>query len=101
VSLTKRYQGGQQGAELKKTLQKFVKLYVKIVGSLPKHSRASEHPYSADLTPSDLFMYPKINEMLKGKHFGDIDDIWSNRTAALKTIPQNQFENYFGRWTRR
>ena len=32
VSLTKRDQDGQQQAELKKTLQKFVKLCVKIVG---------------------------------------------------------------------
>ena len=34
VSLTKRDQEGQQQAELKKTLQKFVKLCVKIVGWL-------------------------------------------------------------------
>ena len=32
MSLTKRDQDGQQQAELKKTLQKFVKLCVKIVG---------------------------------------------------------------------
>jgi len=32
VPLTKRDQDGQQQAELKKTLQKFVKLCVKIVG---------------------------------------------------------------------
>ena len=32
VSLTKRYQDGQQKAELKETLQKFVKLCLKIVG---------------------------------------------------------------------
>jgi fructose-1,6-bisphosphatase len=40
MSLTKRDQDGQQRAELKKTLQKFVKLCVKIVGC-QKHSRAS------------------------------------------------------------
>jgi len=32
VSLTKRDQDGQQQAELKKTLHKFVKLYVQIFG---------------------------------------------------------------------
>jgi len=41
-SLTKRDQDGQQQAELRKTLQKFVKLCVKIV-SCQEHSRASEH----------------------------------------------------------
>jgi hypothetical protein len=30
--------------------------------------------------------------MLKGSHF---DDIRSNTTAALKVIPQNQFQNCF------
>jgi len=34
MSLTKRDQNGQQQAELKKTLQKFVKFCVKVVGLL-------------------------------------------------------------------
>ena len=42
VALRKRDQDGQQQVELNKTLQKFVKLCVKIVGS-QEHSRASEH----------------------------------------------------------
>jgi len=61
-----------------------------------------EHPaYSPDLAPSDFFMFPKIKEILKGRHFDDIDDIRSNTTAALKAIPQNQFQNCFEGWTRR
>jgi hypothetical protein len=61
-----------------------------------------EHPHcSLDLAPSDFFMSPKIKEILKGRHFHDIDDIRSNMMAALKTIPQNQFQNYFEGWTRR
>jgi histone-lysine N-methyltransferase SETMAR len=58
-----------------------------------------EHPaYSPDLTPNDFFLFPKIMEILKERHF---DDIRSNTTAALKDIPQNQFQNCFERWTRR
>jgi len=38
---------------------------------------------------------------LKGRHFDDIDDIRNNTTAALKAIPQNQFQNCFEGWTRR
>jgi hypothetical protein len=58
-----------------------------------------EHPaYSPDLAPSDFFLFPKIKEVLKGRHF---DDIRSNTMAALKTIPQNQFQNCFEGWTRR
>jgi len=53
-----------------------------------------EHPaYSPDLAPSDFFLFSRIKEILKGRHFYDIDDIMSNTTAALKAIPQNQFQN--------
>jgi hypothetical protein len=49
-----------------------------------------EHPpYSLDLAPSDFFLFQKIKEILKGRHFYEIDDIRSNTMAALKAIPQN------------
>jgi hypothetical protein len=58
-----------------------------------------EHPaYSPDLAPSDFFLFPKVNEILKRRHFDDTDDISSNITAALKAIPQNQFQNCFEGW---
>ena len=61
-----------------------------------------EHPaYSPDLSPSDFFLFPKINEVFKGRHFYDIVDIRSNTTAGLKAVPQNQFQNCFEGWTRR
>jgi len=61
-----------------------------------------EHPAnSLDLAPSDFILFPKIKEILKGRHFDDLDDIRSNTMAALKVIPQNQFQNCFGWWTRR
>jgi transposase len=57
-----------------------------------------EHPpYSPDLAPSDFFLFLKIKEILKGRHF---DDIRSNMTAVLKAIPQNQFQNCFEGWAR-
>jgi len=61
-----------------------------------------EHPaYSPDLAPNDFFLFLKIKEILKGRHFDDTDDIRNNTTAALKAIPQNQFQNCFEGWTRR
>jgi transposase len=57
-------------------------------------------PYSPELAPSDFFSVPKIKEILKVKNFVDIDDR-SNTTAALKAIPQNQFQNCFEWCTRR
>jgi histone-lysine N-methyltransferase SETMAR len=63
---------------------------------LMKHS-----PYSPDLAPSDFILFLKMKKILKGRHFYDIDDTSSNMTAALKAIPQNQFQNCFEGWTRR
>ena len=61
-----------------------------------------EHPaYSPDLAPSDFFLFPKIKEILKRRHFDDTDDIRNNTTAALKAIQENQFQNCFEGWTRR
>jgi hypothetical protein len=62
-----------------------------------KEITVQEHPpYSPELAPNDFFLFPKIKEILKGRHF---DDIRCNTTAALKAIPQNQFQNCCeGRW---
>jgi len=38
---------------------------------------------------------------MEGRHFDNIDGIRSNTTAALKDVPQNQFQNCFEGWTRR
>jgi hypothetical protein len=54
-------------------------------------------------TPSlfaGFFLFPKIKEILKGRRFDDTDDIRSNTTAALKAIPQNQFQSCFEGRTR-
>jgi histone-lysine N-methyltransferase SETMAR len=59
-----------------------------------------EHPpYSPYLASSDFFLFLKIKEILKGRHFDDFDDIRSNLMAALKAIPPNQFQNCFEGWT--
>ena len=51
--------------------------------------------YSSDLAPIDFILFPNIKEMLKGRHFDDIDDIRSNTKEALNTISQNQLQNCF------
>jgi hypothetical protein len=58
-------------------------------------------PYSPNLVPNELFLLPKIKEILKGIHFDGTDDIRSNTSAALKDIQQNQIQNCFEGWTRR
>ena len=61
-----------------------------------------EHPaYSPNLAPSDFFLFQKIKEILKGRHFDDIYDIKSSTAAALKAIPQSHFQIRFEGWARR
>ena len=58
-----------------------------------------EHPaYSPDLAPHWLFSVPEDKGNIERKAFW-----WhqSNTTAALKAMPQNQFQNCFEGWTRR
>jgi hypothetical protein len=55
--------------------------------------------YSSDLTPNDLFLFPKVKELLKGIHFDDIDDISRNTTPALQIIPQIHSEIVLKGWT--
>jgi len=48
--------------------------------------------YSPDLAPSDFFLFPKIKEILKGRHFDDIDDIRryndSSEGHSTKPVPK-------------
>jgi spore cortex formation protein SpoVR/YcgB (stage V sporulation) len=59
---------------------------------LLKHST-----YSPELASSVFLLFLKIKDILKERHF---DDIKSNTTAALKAIPQKQFQICFEGWTR-
>ena len=60
-----------------------------------------EHlPYSADLTPCNFFLFPKIKSALKGTHFSDIDSIKMAATTELKKIPENAFQECFKSWKR-
>ena len=82
----------QRSSPKKKTKEEFL---------ATKQITVFEHPaYSPDLAPIDFFMFLKIKEILKGRHFDDIDNIRSNTTADLKAIPQNQFQNCFEGGTR-
>jgi len=48
-----------------------------------------EHPaYSPDLARSDFFLFPKIEEILKGRHFDDTDDISSSEGHSTKPVPK-------------
>jgi len=55
-----------------------------------------EHPaYSPDLATSDIFVFPKIKEILKGRHFDDIGDIRSNTTCSSEGHSIEPFPKLF------
>jgi len=60
-------------------------------------------PYSPDLTPADLILFPKLKSTLKGRHFDTFDDSKKNSTeffAILKEAFQKAFQTWKKRWKR-
>jgi transposase len=55
-------------------------------------------PYSPDLAPCDLFLFPKLKHLLKGTHFQSIEDIQRKTTDLLKGFTQNDFQKCFHAW---
>jgi transposase len=54
-----------------------------------------EHPpYSPDLAPSDFLLFPKMKEILKGRHFDDIDDIRSTLKATTVIFSNEVYSTF-------
>jgi hypothetical protein len=61
-----------------------------------------KHPsYYPDLAANDFWLFPEIKPALKGRRFQDIEDIQENVMAALKAIPQQEFQKCFQQQQRR
>jgi hypothetical protein len=54
--------------------------------------------YSSDLTPVDFWLFPKLNGVLKGKHFSNAEDIKSSVNKCLKEITVEDFKNSSEQW---
>jgi len=54
----------------------------------------SHPPYSPDLTPCDLCLFPK----LKGHHFGTMECIQKIVTDELHTLKENDFRYCYDQW---
>lgn len=57
-------------------------------------------PYSPDLSPPDLFIFPKVRTTLKERRFQTVEDV-INATNDLKAIPQISFNQCFQNWKNR
>ena len=48
-------------------------------------------PYSPDLTLRDFFLFPWMRNVLKGKHFADVEEMKQKAAEALKGIKIDEF----------
>jgi len=55
-------------------------------------------PYSPDLAPSDLFLFPKLKMKLKGRRFQTVEEIQAETQAVLNTLRENDFQECFKTW---
>jgi len=61
-------------------------------------SVVSHPPCSPDLTPADLFLFPKLKTTLKGRRFQTIEEIQGNAIRELPAITESAFQKAFQQW---
>jgi histone-lysine N-methyltransferase SETMAR len=52
-------------------------------------------PYSLDLAPCDIALFPKLKMKLKGRRFETVSDIQRESQAVLDSIKENDFQCAF------
>ena len=70
---------------------------------LTKHETTvvPQPPYSPDLTPTDLFLFTKLESLLRGRRFESIQEIKGNSLEELRSIPQEAFQECLQNWKKR
>ena len=63
--------------------------------------RWHKSPCSSDLSPCDFFLFPRLKNHLKGRHFGTLDNIQKSVTDELKGIPAEAFQHCYEQWKQR
>jgi len=61
----------------------------------------SQPPYSPDLSPCDLFLFPKLKFHPKGRHFATVDNIQKVVTEQLSALPHEDFQQCYRVWEQR
>lgn len=55
-------------------------------------------PYSPDLVPCDFFLFPKIKIIMRGEHFGDVENIKPEVTRLLNGLTSQDMQHCFKQW---
>ena len=46
----------------------------------------------------DIFLFPQMKKVLKGKHFANVEEVKQKMAEALKGIKIDDFKNCFDQW---
>jgi len=70
---------------------------------LVKHQKpvVPHPPYSPDLAPADIFLFPVLKTTLKGQRFQTIEETQENATIKLRAIISSAFQEAFQKWKER
>jgi len=49
-------------------------------------------PYSPDLAPTDVFLFPKLKTTLKGRRFQITEEIQKNTIRELRAVTESAFQ---------
>ena len=66
-----------------------------------EYSNGSAAPYSPDLSPCDLFLFPKLKFHCKGRNFGTVVNIQKVMTHQLRALPHEDFQHCYKEWEQR
>jgi transposase len=58
-------------------------------------------PYSPDLAPSDLRLFPKLKETLEGQHFSSDAEVEAAVRKWLSSQPETFFMDVMNKWIER
>ena len=57
--------------------------------------------YISDLRPCEFFIFPKLKNVLKGRHLGTLENNQKSLTGMMKTIPVEDFQRCYQKWEQR
>ena len=63
-----------------------------------QHDPHTPPPYSPNLAPSDIFLFPQIKKVPKGECFADVEEMKQKMAEAVKGIKIDKFKNYSEQW---
>ena len=66
-----------------------------------RHYCGSPAPLLTWVQPLWLFHFPKLKNVLKGRHFGTLENFQKSVTDMLKTIPVEDFQRCYQKWEQR